>query len=107
MRTIQAIEVEGMDYIFQFPNVGDGHYIIRCDQGPSIYHFKQNPLKGRRAIRHFNQTRPRSKCHERRHGEQGYKADEEIVRTFGYRGKTTWLAQPMFSWLDKSRVWLS
>ncbi|KAL2133991.1 hypothetical protein VTI74DRAFT_1244 [Chaetomium olivicolor] len=88
IRTIYADDVEGIDFIFRFPLVGDGYYIIRCDRyestlGGIIHQFKEDPFEYRRAVRHFSLLAPRPRCHLAQ--DQEFCSEEEIVRKFGYR----------------------
>ncbi|KAK4100459.1 hypothetical protein N658DRAFT_486762 [Parathielavia hyrcaniae] len=88
-RTVDAVDVEGIDFIFRHPLLSEhGYYILRCGQGESVYHFQCDPFgDGRRAIKHFNLKYPKPKCHDRRHDGRIYGDGdtEEIVKRFGYR----------------------
>ncbi|KAH6842755.1 hypothetical protein B0I37DRAFT_203026 [Chaetomium sp. MPI-CAGE-AT-0009] len=90
-KTIPFYEVEGVDFIFQYPAIGPGYYVVRCE-GPSHMHqFKEDPLqlRGRKAprcvmIKHFARRYPTPKCHEKEEAET-YTVDQ-IITKFGYRG---------------------
>jgi len=88
MRTIDAKLVKERDYIFPFPSLGMGWYVVRCDRGQpenqSFLTFRADPLKNPSAgdsspaINHFDKTT----CPG--HEAKNYTA-EQIVREFGYR----------------------
>lgn len=82
-RTIQAHEVDGLDYIFQHPKgTGNPFFVIRCKQAITL--FENNPFHCNRAVKHF-QTGNNHKCHHSRLN--GNYTNDEIIRRFGYRGK--------------------
>lgn len=89
MRTIDANLVKARDYIFRFPSLGRGWYVVRCDRGrpenQRFTRFKAHPFENPSeinpspAMNHFNKrTCPG-------HEAKSY-TDLQIVREFGYRG---------------------
>ncbi|KAK4145559.1 uncharacterized protein C8A04DRAFT_26557 [Dichotomopilus funicola] len=90
IRRINQDEVEGMDFIFRYPSVGPGYFVVRCDRREEIHRFERNPFlpatgpgqKGlSRLVSHFNLVSMR--CHLRE--DARLLSADEIVRTFGYR----------------------
>ncbi|KAK4126829.1 hypothetical protein N657DRAFT_177490 [Parathielavia appendiculata] len=110
IRTIDAVGVEGIDFIFRNPGTGHGYYIVRCSQGESVYHFKYNPFDhAKRAIKHFNLKNPRPKCHERRHDATIYGDGdlEEIIKKFGYRVVNSDGSDVDNDWVEQSNARLA
>lgn len=89
MRTIPAEDVEKKDFIFPYPEVEPGYFVIRCDSNAeAVHHFEGHPLDLNRATRHFVQANPKRKCHK---SEDAVlcREKETVLRKFGYRGKPT------------------
>ncbi|KAK4032664.1 hypothetical protein C8A01DRAFT_40895 [Parachaetomium inaequale] len=87
VRRIRAHDVEGQDFIFPYPAIGPGYFVVRCDRGKFRHQFQQDPLslfRGRHImVNHFNRKAPKPPCHERDEAKEY--AAEELVRLFGYR----------------------
>ncbi|KAK0615554.1 hypothetical protein B0T17DRAFT_346820 [Bombardia bombarda] len=85
-KDLDAWEVEGEDFIFQYPSFGPGWFVLRCDFGdfrPPVQ-FKANPFDAMipLAMQHYN-TENGCKGHVHRRREQ-YTADE-IMQEHGHR----------------------
>ncbi|KAJ4287409.1 hypothetical protein N0V88_007681 [Collariella sp. IMI 366227] len=107
IRTILAHEVEGMDFIFRYPLVGPGYFVVRCDRyktvlGEFIHQFKEDPFEYKRAVRHFNQVAPKRKCHEAQ--DKKFCSEEEVVRKFGYRVVDTEGNDVVSDWVAESNA---
>ncbi len=96
MRTILAEDVEKKDFIFPYPEVEPGYFVIRCDSNAeAVHHFEAHPLVLNRATRHFVQPTPKRKCH--RSGDAVLCREKEtVLRRFGYRGKPAFGLSPIF-----------
>jgi len=89
MRTVDADLVKAREYIFPFPSLGRGWYVVRCDLGRpdnrGFLRFKSHPFEGPSEI-----NPSPAMNHFRKKTCQGHEAkiytDLEIVREFGYRG---------------------
>ncbi|KAK0704110.1 hypothetical protein B0T21DRAFT_377953 [Apiosordaria backusii] len=90
MRTIPCAEVVGQDWIFEFPTIGPGWFILRCDKEIPVdgycHHFRTNPIVGNRALKHFTNRATATKCHST--PVPGDWTLEMIVREYGYKGKS-------------------
>ncbi|KAL2175028.1 uncharacterized protein P884DRAFT_262922 [Thermothelomyces heterothallicus CBS 202.75] len=79
-------EVEGLDFIFPFPSLGPGFFVVRCDRERIEYHFEKDPLRlyGNRTqlVRHFSARNAR--CHTWDRGSRPLTV-EEIIQNWGYR----------------------
>ncbi|KAK3384601.1 hypothetical protein B0T24DRAFT_609078 [Lasiosphaeria ovina] len=99
--SIWCREVEGQDFIFRYPNFGDGWFIIRCDgdqhRSSIDCKFTDHPLKYNRAFSHFRQPVGRHKCHDV--DVSGIYSPDEIVRKFGYR---VWGDEVTDLWVEQS-----
>ncbi|KAK3897635.1 hypothetical protein C8A05DRAFT_38801 [Staphylotrichum tortipilum] len=85
IRTILTHDVEEVDYIFPYPELGPGHFIIRCDSGDiSTHSFEFPPLEMNRAGRHFVQRNPKGRCH-REEDAVFITKNDAMIRRFGYR----------------------
>ncbi|KAK4249681.1 hypothetical protein C7999DRAFT_29739 [Corynascus novoguineensis] len=86
-RQIKIGDVEEQDFIFQFPEMGPGYFIVRCDRGKHIHHFQEDPLKPYRGqpimVNHFKSKAPSSKCHKK--DDAKTYSTIEIMKEFGYR----------------------
>ncbi|AEO59101.1 hypothetical protein MYCTH_2111332 [Thermothelomyces thermophilus ATCC 42464] len=81
-------EVEGLDFMFQYPPLGPGFFVVRCDSQRIEHHFEKDPLRmyGNRTqlARHFSARNAR--CHMWDRGSRPPTV-EEIIRNWGYRGR--------------------
>ncbi|KAL2187200.1 hypothetical protein L209DRAFT_753097 [Thermothelomyces heterothallicus CBS 203.75] len=86
VRTIMKYEVEGLDFIFPFPSLGPGFFVVRCDRERIEHHFEKDPLRlyGNRTqlVRHFSARNAR--CHTWDRGSRPLTV-EEIIQNWGYR----------------------
>jgi hypothetical protein len=81
MRTILSSEVEGNGFVTAFPFVGPGYYIVRDAQGrPCRTHPDLTETLG-----FLYRQEPRYRDIKDKAGELA--ARDEIIRTYGYRGK--------------------
>jgi hypothetical protein len=61
MRTINADNVQQEEFVFPYPSVGPGYFVIRCGSGKHEYRFREDPLHESRAFRHFRHKK--RTCH--------------------------------------------
>lgn len=87
--TIQSFAVEGVDFIFPYPAVGPGYYVVRCDRAIYMHQFDEDPFRlwgGTNAlVKHFARKCPKPTCHRRKDA-RIYTTDQ-IITKFGYRGE--------------------
>ncbi|KAL2198051.1 hypothetical protein P885DRAFT_34426 [Corynascus similis CBS 632.67] len=87
IRTLAKDEVEGDDFIFPYPGLGPGFFIVRCDSETLLHRFEEDPLRitGGRPflVKHFSSTSKR--CH-RRDKNGPLPTVPDIIKTSGYRG---------------------
>ncbi|KAK3292471.1 uncharacterized protein B0H64DRAFT_229198 [Chaetomium fimeti] len=98
--TIQGYEVEGLDFIFQYPAVGPGYYVVQCQSpGHDDEHcFKEDPLqlRGRKEprcvmVRHFADPSPTPRF-----------TVDQIMRRFGRRVVDAEDADVTDEWVENS-----
>lgn len=87
MRAVRDESVQGKEFVFPYPAIGPGFFVIRCVSNKKTQIFVEDPWHQDLAIRHFK-FRKRI-CHEET-GPKTY-TNEEIVRKFGYAGKPRYL----------------
>ncbi|KAK4151531.1 hypothetical protein C8A00DRAFT_35828 [Chaetomidium leptoderma] len=78
--------VENKDFVFPYPAVGPGYFVLWCARARFKHRFTEDPFLDNRAIKHFERVAPDSKCHKRDDAKT-YKPEdgEELVRKFGWR----------------------
>ncbi|KAL2147490.1 hypothetical protein VTI28DRAFT_8745 [Corynascus sepedonium] len=86
IRTLAKDEVEGDDFIFPYPGLGPGFFIVRCDSETLLHRFEEDPLRitGGRPflVKHFSSTSKR--CH-RRDKNGPLPTVPDTIKTSGYR----------------------
>jgi hypothetical protein len=87
-REVPFAYVDGVHYAFRHPTRHDlkAYYVLLCTKpdlyaDPGPHEFKDNPLAGELALRHF--TDKNAPCHE---ALEGPVTEEELVRRFSYQG---------------------
>ncbi len=79
IRPISEWEVEGKEYIFRYPALGSGWFVVRCERGEKeALLFQTNPFHDNQALNHFN-----SKC--KYHDATRKYTELEMMEAFGRR----------------------
>ncbi|KAK4162897.1 hypothetical protein QBC43DRAFT_71352 [Cladorrhinum sp. PSN259] len=112
-KDLLSTEVEGIDFMFKYPDYGPGWFVIRCpskDDTKSPVSFKEHPLsafgpsKPSLALRHFNNDD--GTCY----GHSAYKkkpySSAEIMELFGHRVRGVHGARVDEGWVTSSNEML-